>query len=142
MAVSKRGRKSSASISIITGGLGERPKAPDDLSASQSAIWDGIVATENPDFFNTAATKGMLAQYCRHADTAQQLSCVVDAALDADETRLKELNLILAMRDRESKSALQFATKLRLTNQSRFQSKTADVKARAGGGKKLWQREA
>lgn len=142
MAVTKRGRRSSASISLIAGGLGERAKAPDDLSKEQVAIWDRVVSTENPEFFQTAVSKDLLAQYCRHASTAQKLSLAVDEALDGDEVRIKDLNQLLAMRDRESKTTVSIATKLRLTNQSRFQRTTAGSKAAAGTGKKLWSREA
>jgi hypothetical protein len=76
----KRGRKSIAeqTIAVIGGNLDARPEAPGDLTARQMEIWNETVATEPPNYFSSAAARGILADYCRHRAEAERLARVID----------------------------------------------------------------
>lgn len=139
-----RGAESSASKLVsIAGGLARRPDAPDDLTKAQAAIWDATVASEGPEFFNTAALRELLADYCRHKATGADLSKQVekyDATAAMDPETAKTFDRITKMRDRETKAAADLATKLRLTNQSRYTPKAAATAAKnASTQRKPWE---
>ena len=131
----KRGRKSIAeqTIAVIGGNLDARPEAPGELTAEQMEIWNKTVSTEPPNYFATAAARGILADYCRHRHEAERLAKVIDAFdmewLQTDEG-VKRYELLAKMRDRETKGALMCATKLRITNQSRYTPLSAATAAR------------
>jgi hypothetical protein len=135
-------RKSAASLSVIAGSLDTRPAPPTELTTAEAEVWEQTVAHEAADVFGTAALQQMLKDYCRHVVAAERLGVVIEQEMTADEqTRtLKELDCLLKMRDRETKAIADKATKLRLTNQSRYTPKAAATAAkRAGQADKPWQ---
>lgn len=140
----QRGRRSAAAQSVvIAGGFGTRPEPPLDLTARQGEIWREIVSSEDPNFFNTGALRGLLAAYCRHREAYEGISAIINSFdpqwLKANEgaKRYKDL---LKMRDLETRGATSLATKLRLTNQSRYNEKTSATAARnAAKGPKPWE---
>lgn len=140
-----RGRQSAASLSVIQGSLDQRPDAPDDLTEQEAEVWARTVAHEAADVFGTAALQQMLKDYCRHVVAADRLGLVIEAHMakgpDAEESiSLKDLDCLLKMRDRETKAIADKATKLRLTNQSRYTPKAAATAAKnAGQARKPWQ---
>jgi hypothetical protein len=139
-----RGRKSAASLSVIHGSVDQRPDAPAELTADEVAVWDRTVAHEAADVFGTAALQQMLKDYCRHVVAAERLGLVIEGHMSApggeDGISLKELDCLLKMRDRETKAIADKATKLRLTNQSRYTPKAAATAAKnAGQARKPWQ---
>jgi hypothetical protein len=118
---------------IIEGNFGARPEPLAQLTARQQEIWREIVASEPIEFFATAALRNMLADLCRHRETIEILS--VEIAVRAGEGAL------LRMRALEIRSATSLATKLRLTNQSRYNAPTASSNARnTVKGSKPWDR--
>jgi len=126
-----RGRSSAASQSVIIGGFAERPKPPSDLSPRQRAIWREVVDTEDPNFFNTAVLRGLLADYCRRRATAEGITKVIDGSAEvwaADDDSMAKYDALLKMRGREMDAMVRLATQLRLTNQARY---VAHVAARA-----------
>ena len=140
----QRGRRSAASLSVVAGTIDGRPKAPGDLNAEQRDIWERTVANEPADFFRTAATQELLKAYCRHVTTALKLTGMVEKAEALDGQTSEELaayDRLLRMRDRETKTVLAVATKLRITNQSRYTDKAAGTAARHQPTTKLWDRE-
>ena len=123
-----RGRNSSAAATIVAGNFGERPEPPADLTKRQIAIWREVVASEDPDFFNSAVLRGLLADYCRRRAVCEEITNVIDgfgASWKRGVGDLEEYDLLLRMRDREQKGVIELATKLRLTNQSRWQPQGA-----------------
>jgi hypothetical protein len=122
---------------VVEGGFARRPEPPQELTERQAAIWRLVTSGEDPAFFATEATRGLLADYCRRRDTADTLSALIDEfkvewLKSADGTvRYRQL---LQMRDVEVRGAVLLATKLRLTNQSRYHHEKAasdGVRARA-----------
>lgn len=137
-----RGRKSTASLSVISGGIDNRPQPPADLTELEAEVWQRTVDGEAADVFGTAALQQMLKDYCRHVIAAERLSLVIEANMSTTESEvsLKELDCLLKMRDRETKAIADKATKLRLTNQSRYTPKAAGTAAKnAGQASKPWQ---
>lgn len=130
----QRGRKRAGAVKpvVVEGGFSRRPEPPDDLTPRQAEIWRSITASEDPNVFATAATKGLLADYCRRREAAENISSIINSfkpewIKSADGAlRYKQL---LQMRDLETRGAASLATKLRLTNQSRYQTTTAAVQA-------------
>jgi hypothetical protein len=129
----QRGRKSAAAQAVvIDGGFGQRPEPPEDLSEAQADIWREVVAGEPPEFFATAATRTLLRNLCRHTDSCNQVSNQINLFQPEwlrNAEGAKRYQLLLRMREMESRAAASMATKLRLTNQSRYHTTGA---ARAG----------
>lgn len=143
-----RGRESAAAsgtakLTVFPGGMARRPDPPADLTEAQAKIWTDTVASETVEFFNTDALRELLKDYCRHKVTCAALSRQVetyDAAEPMDPETAKNFDRITKMRDRESKAAADLATKLRLTNQSRYTPKAAATASKnAGSTKKPWE---
>jgi hypothetical protein len=140
-----RGRTSGAALSVVAGtAIDGRPRAPSDLTEFQTDIWDRIVGSEAGDFFRTAASQQLLKEYCRHVESAHRVSSMIgllekpNAAVDLDE-----YEKLLRMRDRETKALADKATKLRLTNQSRYTPQAAGTAAKnAASERKPWQMQA
>lgn len=131
----KQGRKSAAElgVTVIGGGLPDRPKAPGDLTSAQMDIWNEVVRTEPAGFFNTDALKSLLADYCRRRDTNVLLSSQINAFEPEwlkDDDGAKRFDALLRMRDRESNAETRLATKLRLTNQARYTPQAAATSGR------------
>lgn len=137
----QRGRKSAAALSIVAGSIDGRPPAPSDLTEGQREIWDRTVANEAADVFKTAALQQLLKEYCRHVETAARLSVQVDRATgEGSNMPMDELEKLLRCRDRETKALADKATKLRLTNQSRYTPGAAGTAAKNGASaRKPWQ---
>ena len=137
------GRKSAASLSVVAGtAIDGRPAAPSDLTVFQREVWDRIVNSEPADFIRSAASQQLLKEYCRHVETADRLAKQVDRATgEGSNLSLQEIDTLLRMRDRETKALADKATKLRLTNQSRYTPQAAGTAAKkATAETKLWQR--
>lgn len=135
------GRTSAAALSVVAGSIDGRPKAPSDLTAFQADVWDRTVAGESADQFRTAALQQLLKEYCRHVETADRLTKQVDRATDVGSNmEIDDLDKLLRMRDRETKALADKATKLRLTNQSRYTPGAAGTAAKKGSTeRKPWQ---
>jgi hypothetical protein len=138
----QRGRRSAAQLSVIAGTIDGRPKAPPSLSADETEVWDRIVASEAADLFRTAAIQGLLTRYCRHFCRAEWLEKEIrTATLPHSEDSLADVDRLMKMAQRETLACVTIATKLRLTNQSRYQPSVAATAARrASSERKLWQR--
>ena len=138
----QRGRTSTAALAVIGGtDIDGRPKPPADLTEFQRGVWERTVANEAADVFRTAALQQLLKEYCRHVETADRLSKQADQyTADGSNYSLQEIDTLLRMRDRETKALADKATKLRLTNQSRYTPGAAGTAAKKGASeRKPWQ---
>jgi len=141
----QRGRKSAAaqSVTVVDGGFKKRPEPPADLTERQASIWREVVASEPTQFFDTAATRTLLTDYCRHCETAEILTNLINT-FKPEWIRAEEgahrLNGLLKMRERETRAAVSMATKLRITNQSRYENRGAFTASRnTVKGPKPWE---
>jgi hypothetical protein len=138
----QRGRTSSAALAVVGGtDIDGRPHPPDDLTEFQSEVWTRTVANEAADTFKTAALQQLLKEYCRHVETADRLSRKVDRATsEGSNLPFQEVEALIRMRARETAALTDKATKLRLTNQSRYTPQAAATSAKkAGEAAKPWQ---
>lgn len=124
-----RGRKSAAeSAVVIRGAFGTRPEPPEGLTDRQAEIWRETVSSEHAEFFNTAALRALLADYCCHRESAESVSQIINS-FQAEWLKnlegAKRYHGLLKMRDLETRAAAQIATKLRLTNQARYTPQAA-----------------
>jgi hypothetical protein len=113
---------------------------PSGLTDKQAQVWRETVEARTADYFGQDVVP-MLEEYCRVVVMCRVLSLRVDAAIasDAGSDTAGALKALLDMRDKESRRMASLATKLRLTNQSRYTPKAAGTSARKGGGGKVWQ---
>jgi hypothetical protein len=130
----KRGRISASEDAVVVEGeFGTRPQPPDDLNDRQAEIWRQAVASEPADFFNTSALRNILSDYCRHRESAEGISEIISDFksewLKSAEGAKRYYGL-LKMRDLEMRASLSCATKLRLTNQSRYTPQAASTATR------------
>lgn len=141
-----RGRKSAASKEVSTAQLpGQRPAAPRGLTKFQKAEWEAIVGRMPADWF-TRETHGLLVQYVRHAENANKLAGVLDRFPVADlatEDGAERFDKLTKMAEREGRAMSSLATRMRLTQQSRYNAKNASTGADKAGSaaKKPWETE-
>jgi hypothetical protein len=131
----KRGRPSANDTSpvVIKGSFGERPEPPEDLTDEQKATWRELTSSEPQDFFSTGALRNMLKDYCRARSEIERLSRIVSYFQDdwiKPEEGARRLQLYLRMRNEEIRRASDLATKMRLTNQSRYTPMAAATASR------------
>lgn len=139
----QRGRTSGAALSVVAGtAIDGRPPAPEDLTEFQREVWQRTVANEAADVFRTAALQQLLKEYCRHVASADRLARMIQATEKLDvlsSEDLEDLERLLRMRDKETKALADKATKLRLTNQSRYTPGAASTASKKAGEMKPWQ---
>jgi hypothetical protein len=144
--MAQRGRKSAASLAVVSPIVDWRPEAPSDLTDFQRALWGRVVASEPGDFFKGAGRQALLKSFCRHVESADVLAKLIDGFehqwLGSDEG-LARYGALLRLREVETRAINSVATKLRLTNQARY---TPVGAARAANdladGPKPWERLA
>jgi hypothetical protein len=136
-------RKSAASLSVVAGTIDGRPSPPADLTKFQTEVWRRVVASEAASFFATAALQGLLKEYCRHVEAADTLAKLIDGTSPAtlgSADVMSHYGELLKLRDRETRALADKATKLRLTNQSRYTPQAAGTASRhASTGRKPWE---
>ena len=106
------------------------------LTDDQAQVWCETVGARSADYFGEDAAP-LLEEYCRVVVMCRLLAVQIEAAISGGESG--ELKALLDMRDKESRRLTSIATKLRITNQSRYTPDKAAVKARKGSGGKVWQ---
>jgi hypothetical protein len=143
-----------AGAPIIPGA--ERLPPPPELRPAERRIWLDVTARLPPEWF-TADNSPLLKEMCRHVVFADELA--VDAEMvreriaavragsdhesekmEAIEKLTKTLHQMLRSHTSQSRAVANLATKLRLTNQSRWQPLTADNQTRRSvDGPKPWE---
>lgn len=144
-------KKKPPALSVVASkAIDGRPKAPADLTPDQQTLWDRVVGSEPADFFKTPATQLLLRDYVRHTTSAEHLSRIIDGHIAFVQTppeereegerpmSLKDVDVLMKMRDRETKAAAAKATSLRLTNQSRYTTRAAGTAGKKTQESKPW----
>ena len=139
--MAQRGRKSAASLAVIRQITDHRPPPPDELTEAQAVEWRRIVGRMPGDWF-PAETHPLLVGLCRHIVMARELAGMLDgfrAEWCAEDGGLERLDRLAKMQDREHRAMSSLATKLRLTNQSRYTAGRAVTEAAKGvAGRRPW----
>lgn len=116
-----RGRKSSASLGIVTAPSRietvPRQRAPHDLTDEETEVWAAVVNAEPADWFSPS-TVPLLAQFCRHVIHARRIAELIERATADSTLALEAYDLLLKMQERESRAIAALATKMRITQQS------------------------
>ena len=131
-------RQSAASLSVVPIGIAARLAPPSKLTREEKALWSEVVNSKPVDWFGEDSSP-LLAEYVRAACMCDRLALQIEAAM-TDPEAVGALKAYLDMRDKESKRVLSNATKLRLTQQSRYTPQAAaTANKKASGGAKPWQ---
>ena len=137
-----RGKKSTAQLTSVVTTLAIRPKPPRGMTKKQSDTWRKVVATKPVGWFAPDSFP-LLVCYCRACETADLLQDKINAfdlsALD-DLQGLARYEKLLKMRSLQVANIGSLATKMRLSQQSRYQAKTAEAADRRANTGKLWER--
>ena len=136
----KRGRKSAAELALApVVEIVQRPGAPDELTDEEAREWEAIVARMPGDWFSRE-TWPLLVQLCRHTVAARRVAQLVHQEEQSDDFNLAYWDRLLRAQERQSALLMSLATKMRLTQQSRYGPRAAATAARdAGGGPKPWE---
>ena len=117
-----RGRKSSESLTVI-GARGietiKRPQAPDELTNEQAEEWRAVVDRLPADWF-PRETHALLVQYCRHVIASRRIAQLIAVAESGETFDLAEYDRLCNMMQRESRVIASLATKMRLSQQTKF----------------------
>src|SRR3712207_5398655 len=118
--MTQRGRKSIASLAVVTRLPGQRLSPPRGMAPEAAAIWRRVVAARPADWFD-GGSLDTLAAYCRHAAELARISARIDA-LGPDALATPDgivlLDRLLAMRSRETGAVIGTARQLRLNPQA------------------------
>ena len=141
----QRGRKSSASLTVVPLSTKDRrPSPPAHLNATEKKLWRDIV-TSCPSGWFTVAQEALLAGFCCHASAADFISKLIEKERPIDVTdrdKFRRYAKLLTMRGRETAAMSALATRMRLTQQSQIQPRTAGRAWDAHHpGPRLWDRE-
>lgn len=130
----RRGRKSSASLSVVSPGH-KRPDPPDELTEQEREEWVKIVERMPADWF-PLETHPMLVQLCRHIVIARLVAQSITNMQNNGTFDMTDWDRLLRRQDQESKIICDLSTKMRLTQSSRYdKKKTSGPK----GTKKPWE---
>lgn len=134
---SKRGRKSLASLTIVSGvtDIVERQRAPHDLNDEETEVWASVVNTFDADWF-TPATVPLLAQYCRHAVHARRIAELLDKSMSDPEMPIGAYAALLKVQRAESAMLATLATKMRISQQATTNHRGNSIKT---ASKKPWE---
>lgn len=136
--MAKRGRKSAASLEIVSPAAVEaveRPDAPYDLTDEQAAEWWAVVNRLPADWF-PRETHALLAEYCRHVVKSRRIAQLVADAESKPVIDVDALDKLYKMAERESRAISSLATRMRISQQA-----TSTHRANKGtkGVRKPWE---
>jgi hypothetical protein len=144
--MAQRGRKSAASVAVVAQVgpvVSESRLLPSlHLSDAEQTVWARLV-NDHPASAFTETHRDLIELYCQHIVQAQLLEDEIqnfDRVWLADDDGLKRYDRMLAMREREVRSASSLATRLRITRQATTDPKTVGrANASTARGKKPWE---
>lgn len=140
----QRGKKSSASLSVVTPQVQQRPAAPDDLLPDERALWDKITGSRAADFFDVA-TLPLLSEYCRLKTSIDLIAEQIedfDPDWFATNEGIKRYKTLSEIRDKSQGRMIALARSMRLTQQARYvPDKVKNKPKGTAGTQRLWQRD-
>lgn len=108
---------------------------PADLSEREAEIWRAVVETKPAEWFAPDSAP-LLKEYVRAVVTCDRLAGTVEQAFKSGVPSKS----LLDMRDKESRRSASLATKLRLTQQSRYRPDRAATADKQANGARPWER--
>lgn len=137
------GRKSAASLSVvpISGNKDSRLAAPKSLTKRQAELWVAIVNSKPADWFttdNASLLYGYVSAISSHEIISVRVNALETVTMESGEMDLRVADSLYGMQERQARLIQSFATKLRLTQQSRWQPKTAAEKSGKAAASRPW----
>jgi hypothetical protein len=123
----QRGRKSAASLTVISSTGIEairRPDPPEELTEEQAAEWQAVVNRLPADWF-PRETHPLRAQYCRHVVCARRVAQLIEHAEADDELDIEDYARLLRMQEMEGRAMSSLATRMRITQQATVRAEVA-----------------
>lgn len=134
-------KASAASLGVLRPDFA-RMEPPSDISEAEMAVWRSVVATKPAGWF-TKDVAPLLKAYCRGAVSADLIAEQVNAFdptwLATDEG-LKRYERLTKMARDQALSLANLATKMRLTQQSRYTPQAAATASKAAASSKPWEK--
>ena len=113
--MAQRGRRSAASYEtpkVVE--IYPRPEPPAELTAPERVEWKAVVARMPHDWF-PRETHALLEAFCRAVVAARDIASRIKWDMP-----LADLNLMLGMRDRETKAIVSLSRTMRLSQRSHY----------------------
>lgn len=143
----QRGRKSSAAVSVISAHGIEatsRPKPSLELTEEQADEWREIANSLPADWFPRESL-GLFAQYCKHIVASRhvgQMITEMETSEGDEEFLIGKYDKLLQMQEREGRAISSLATRMRLTQQSRWTAEGTGTKSKnRAKSNKPWQKK-
>jgi hypothetical protein len=133
-------KQSAASLSVVPVKPLGRIEPPTSLAGEELKLWRAVVDSKPADWFGEDSAP-LLTEYVRAVCHSDELDRVIKSmSLDDQEwvTNAKPYMDFMRIRDMEAKRAVSIATKLRLTQQSRYTPQAASTANKKAGQVKPW----
>lgn len=138
----QRGRKSTAEITTLRAvAPGERLPAPIELTPEQARIWDSVTETKPAEWFQRD-TAPVLVEYCQTITRARQVEefiASIEGTALADADNRKAYLELVKVKESLSKTIASLATKMRLTQQSRYTPQASNTANKKANRKRPWE---
>ena len=118
-----------------------RPEAPIELTDEQLEVWH-IIADSKPGNWFDDGNIALLVQHCRHITRARRIAQAIDSLeKQTDDFDMSDYRALLKDEEIQTRAIAQGATKMRLTQQSRYTAKSAGTGAKKNQRSgKPWER--
>lgn len=139
----QRGRKSISSLEVITPLPTRMLEPPSDLNAEEASVWARTAATKPLDWWD-AGSAPLLAQFSRAKVQSDKIAALMNASmaiLSTDPEELGRYDKLQKVQNRLSSELANLATKMRLTQQSRYNAKSGDTASRRASGARPWHND-
>lgn len=131
----QRGRKSSESLSVVRVAPHERVPPPDRLGDDESAIWREIVSSKPADWFGPDNLP-LFEHYCSMAAESRR---VARKLREVSPECLEDYDRLINLQTKIGGQLASLATKMRLTQQSRYGARAAATASDRATPKKPWE---
>ena len=116
--------------------LPDRPEPPQNFTEDEALLWRDVVATKPADWF-MRDSQPMLAAYCQAVVMHRELMRRWHALDVAAE--IKDVRDLVTLINKTASSASSLATKLRLTQQSRYTPQAASTASKKASPLRPWE---
>lgn len=127
-------KQSSASLSVVPVKPIARIEPPSGLGVEELKLWRAVADSKPADWFGEDSAP-LLTEYVRAVHMCDRLQVQIEVAIAEGEIPDK----LLRLRDMEAKRATSLATKLRMTQQSRYTPQAAATASKKAGNARPWE---
>lgn len=134
-------RQSAASLSVVPVQPMGRIEPPKGLTTEELTLWRAVVDSKPADWFGEDSAP-LLTEYVRAVCHSDELDRVIKSMSSDDQewaANAKPYMDFMRIRDMEAKRAVSIATKLRMTQQSRYTPQAAATANKKAGNARPWE---